>query len=1050
MSNELRKMNEYVQVNYEKQTSQQTSRGNSLEKADSGGKTHSFHIRFFLKPILCFHCRDYVWGEGYVGYACTKCGECIHAKCKLFASSTPCQLNGSFQETDLDSITCSNLVRIENWSIDVVKQWLAVTNLHRYAEVFANYNVNGSQLLNIDVYQLSAFRIRDSFHQRAILKSRDELVFKRMQYQTLNHMYREQENVKANLAKNSYKVEHHHFLLHTFSQLADCSMCKRNLLGIVHQGLLCQKCGLITHRDCSRRGLPHCNPKTQVPIKHHIFGVSLFDLISNESTPSDLNRAKVPLILVKAFEIIEERSRLTHEDLYDVYRLSADSAIIDQLKQQLNENGLELTKLEQLDLNTIAAIVKAFLRDLQDSVIPEEMYAKFIASIQTIQTNDLKAMIKNDLHPLHYNCLHLIMAHLTKVCLYQYKVHGCHYKPDKLFHIFRSILLRPSWERITEIVFNIDKQALVIERLLLECDWGEEMPEYKIKSKRSISELPPDPDSFESVQRASRSIVNSSTKLHSKQQSTESIMEMQWYWGDISRDATALVLKSRPDGSFLVRNSNEKDSKAPYTLCVVKGGLSKSIKIFKQETSSSSLSSSTSSSSQHKTYLYDIDKPCRFESVQALISYYSKISLKEYNHSLDLVLTYGVSKYEFGKTSEWSINKLYNFFKDVINKYEQSTKRCDGLEYEIGLIKEDLNEKNLAHEAFDKIVFIYQQQIQKLNSILNESMIKQTKTMSTTRLLAAQLLPLRFNTQKNELVDEEASSSSEKVINENKVKLEKRIEEYNMKKKVLKNDIEYLNVVMNQLQEELDLIKPDIVELKKKRENYHMWLIQRGETEQKIQNALKSSESMSSLDSINSSTNSVNKSNNVSASVSKESSVDMSDNQLPSLLTSTNSLAEINNSLHSNSLNWFMADCNREHAIELLKYRENGTYLIRPSSNTYAKYVLSLVHANEVKHILINETANGYSIKPSVSSAKKQSLNEEEHKTANTHYVLNSSLDKIFRDTSRPETDSSNEHVCFKTLTELVCYYSKNQIKASNIELDISLLYPVLCEGGNS
>lgn len=87
------------------------------------------------------------------------------------------------------------------------------------------------------------------------------------------------------------------------------------------------------------------------------------------------------MLLAKAFTHIEDRASLTGEDLYDAYRLSADTAKIDQIKQQLNENGIELTRFESYDLNTICAIVKAFLRDLQNSVISEEIYVKLVIKI---------------------------------------------------------------------------------------------------------------------------------------------------------------------------------------------------------------------------------------------------------------------------------------------------------------------------------------------------------------------------------------------------------------------------------------------------------------------------------------------------------------------------------------------------------------------------------------------------------------------------------------------------------------------------------------------
>jgi hypothetical protein len=135
---------------------------------------HSFQIRFFFKPILCSHCSDYIWGEGYLGYGCVKCGICTHAKCKLFimSPSPHCDENQHNKASQLDANTKSTYFAVSDWTVNIVKEWLAVVNLHRYAEVFSSYNINGAKLLDLDIYQLYAFRIRDSYHHAAILQVR--------------------------------------------------------------------------------------------------------------------------------------------------------------------------------------------------------------------------------------------------------------------------------------------------------------------------------------------------------------------------------------------------------------------------------------------------------------------------------------------------------------------------------------------------------------------------------------------------------------------------------------------------------------------------------------------------------------------------------------------------------------------------------------------------------------------------------------------------------------------------------------------------------------
>lgn len=336
---------------------------------------HSFSIRFFHKPVLCLHCRDYIWGAGYIGYGCYKCAECVHFKCLLFVSKRPdCKNTENPTASRLDQLTKANLYPIENWNASMVKQWLAVVNLHRYAEVFSKYNITGSKLIMLNSDHLNEYRIRDSYHHKAILECCKELLVRSRQYSTYAQMNREQNDFIEFLKRNPYRASKHHFLLHTTSVQTNCHTCLRPFLGIVHQALVCQECGIMVHRQCSAIGLPNCqvNMSRQVPNLNYLFGVSLFDLNTDEISAA-------PMLLVKAFTHIEETAAKTGEDLYDAYRLSADTAKIDQIKQQLNENGIELTIFDRYDLNTICAIVKAFLRDLQNSVISEEIYNKLVS-----------------------------------------------------------------------------------------------------------------------------------------------------------------------------------------------------------------------------------------------------------------------------------------------------------------------------------------------------------------------------------------------------------------------------------------------------------------------------------------------------------------------------------------------------------------------------------------------------------------------------------------------------------------------------------------------
>lgn len=175
---------------------------------------------------------------------------------------------------------------------------------------------------------------------------------------------------------------------------------------------------------------------------------------------------------------------------------------------------------------------------------------------------------------------------------------------------------------------------------------------------------------------------------------------------------------------------------------------------------------------------------------------------------------------------------------------------------------------------------------------------------------------------------------------------------------------------------------------------------------------------------------------------------------------------------HGNSLNWYLADCDRERACELLSGRKDGTYLIRPNlKQANPKYALSFVYQQQVKHIQIEEDSSGCFLTTSNQQQPKRlaslgnvAAGEKDAKTelhrirssSNTYSAISNLIlaraipklnDNIESDyfTLNQEDKLPNEstHLKFKTLTELVCYYNKNPIVIGNININLILLYPV-------
>uniref|UniRef100_G3S8Y0 Phosphoinositide-3-kinase regulatory subunit 2 n=1 Tax=Gorilla gorilla gorilla TaxID=9595 RepID=G3S8Y0_GORGO len=307
-----------------------------------------------------------------------------------------------------------------------------------------------------------------------------------------------------------------------------------------------------------------------------------------------------------------------------------------------------------------------------------------------------------------------------------------------------------------------------------------------------------------------------------------------------------------------------------------KGGNNKLIKVF------------------HRDGHYGFSEPLTFCSVVDLINHYRHESLAQYNAKLDTRLLYPVSKYQQDQiVKEDSVEAVGAQLKVYHQQYQDKSREYDQLYEEYTRTSQELQMKRTAIEAFNETIKIFEEQ-------------GQTQEKCSKEYLE------RFRREGNEkemqriLLNSERLKSRIAEIHESRTKLEQQL-------RAQASDNREIDKRMNSL-------KPDLMQLRKIRDQYLVWLTQKGARQKKINEWL-----------------------GIKNETEDQYALMEDEDDLP----------------HHEERTWYVGKINRTQAEEMLSGKRDGTFLIRESSQRGC-YACSVVVDGDTKHCVIYRTATGF------------------------------------------------------------------------------------------
>ncbi|XP_044936934.1 GEM-interacting protein isoform X2 [Mustela putorius furo] len=219
---------------------------------------------------------------------------------------------------------------------------------------------------------------------------------------------------------------------------AKCRECDAFMVS----GTECEECFLTCHKRCLETLLILCGHR-RLPARTPLFGVDFLQL------PRDFPE-EVPFVITKCTAEIEQRAL----GVQGIYRVSGSRVRVERLCQAF-ENGRALVDMSGNSPHDVSSVLKRFLQELTDPVVPFHLYDAFISLAKTLHADpghdpgtpspspevirSLKTLLVQ-LPDSNYSTLRHLVAHLFRVAA-QFEENKM--SANNLGIVFGPTLLRP-------------------------------------------------------------------------------------------------------------------------------------------------------------------------------------------------------------------------------------------------------------------------------------------------------------------------------------------------------------------------------------------------------------------------------------------------------------------------------------------------------------------------------------------------------------------------------------------------------------------------------